>query len=257
MVKVKTIIINKNGSLKETSSTIHNIDDLYKKCNFNNDNDFDYRHTWKLDDGHNISLFSKNDGVANTENKYDLPPPLDNKLYFGNMLLLKHSNINNDELNLDNLLDLKLNEWNVLYDKLFGGFEDLNDTEDDEDNEEDSIPEHMKTNEGYLKDDFVVDDNDIEYENVENGETSEEEYLSCTDTDINSDEFSEYTDEEEENGIEEDGVEEDITDEGSTEEGSTEEGSTEEGSSEEGSTEEGSTEEGSAEEASAGENNND
>jgi hypothetical protein len=46
-----------------------------------------------------------------------------------------------------------------MYEKLFGGFEELthNDTTDDED-EMKHIPKEKQTKSGYLKDDFVVDD---------------------------------------------------------------------------------------------------
>ena len=46
---------------------------------------------------------------------------------------------------------------------MFGGFEDLSATAAEDENEEDelaSVPEHMKTKDGYLKDGFVVDDDD-------------------------------------------------------------------------------------------------
>ena len=44
---------------------------------------------------------------------------------------------------------------------MFGGFEDLDATAAEDENEEDElddIPDSMKTKEGYLKDGFVVDD---------------------------------------------------------------------------------------------------
>ena len=53
--------------------------------------------------------------------------------------------------------------WNIIYEKLFGGFEDLAATalaDENESDELDSIPSHKKTSSGYLKDGFVVDDED-------------------------------------------------------------------------------------------------
>ena len=35
-----------------------------------------------------ISIYCKDKGRANSENKYDLPPPLDSNLYFGNMAFI-------------------------------------------------------------------------------------------------------------------------------------------------------------------------
>ena len=63
---------------------------------------------------------------------------------------------------------------------MFGGFEDLDATAEEDDKEEDEledIPDDMKTKEGYLKDGFVVDgDDDIEDEDDDFSELEEEEY---------------------------------------------------------------------------------
>ena len=54
-----------------------------------------------------------------------------------------------------------------MYEKLFGGFEDLTTTALEDENEEDElekVPKDKKTKHGYLKDGFVVDsDEDEEY----------------------------------------------------------------------------------------------
>ena len=68
-----------------------------------------------------------------------------------------------------------------MYEKLYGGFEDLSKLALEDENEEDeldSIPAHLKTKEGYLKDGFVVDDSDVKLdsESESNSELSEEEY---------------------------------------------------------------------------------
>ena len=92
--------------------------------------------------------------------------------------------------------------WNKIYEKLFGGFENLavSCLEDEyEIDELDLIPADKKTKQGYLKDGFVIDSddneedleiNDSEDEEEEDGEEensdeldagselSEEEYLS-------------------------------------------------------------------------------
>ena len=38
-----------------------------------------------------VSVYAWNDGEAGDENKHDLPPPIDNDLYFGNVYLLGHT----------------------------------------------------------------------------------------------------------------------------------------------------------------------
>ena len=91
------------------------LDALYKKCNFRKNDNFDKRHTWKMDDINYVTIFSKNKGRANSENKYDLPPPVDKDLYYGSMLLLKHET---DEIKNENVKDLTIEEWNKLYEEI-------------------------------------------------------------------------------------------------------------------------------------------
>ena len=67
-----------------------------------------------------IELWARDNGIANTENKYDFPPPVDNDLFFGNCLLVNYDMENNTHK------DISKPEWKAIYEKLFGGFEDLN-----------------------------------------------------------------------------------------------------------------------------------
>ena len=46
---------------------------------------------------------------ANTENKCELPPPLDNQLYFGSMLVVKHKE--EGKYNMDDLVELTVENW--------------------------------------------------------------------------------------------------------------------------------------------------
>lgn len=153
---VKVLLINKNSSLKISKFNNFDVNQLYKKCNFQNNNNFEKHHTWKNKDSY-YSIFAKDVGRAGSENKYDLPPPLDKTdiLYFGNLVIVKH-----DDPELDNhsVCDINLNEWNQFYEKQFGGFEDLG--ESDSFSEEEVIPKELQTKDGYLKDGFVVDDDD-------------------------------------------------------------------------------------------------
>ena len=169
MTKETGILINKTGELKEVK--INDLNELYKLCKFKKPDNFDLRHTWKIrlkETKYKLNLYAKNDGRANTENKYDLPPPIDNDLFFGSMLVVAFSPD-------DELLSLTIEIWEKLYEKMFGGFEDLKDTAKEEEEEEDeleNIPDSMKTKEGYLKDGFIVDD-DVD----EEGDYEEEEDL--------------------------------------------------------------------------------
>lgn len=159
---VSIVIVQKNGDLKENNVKEFSKNDLYKKCNFKKADNFICRTVWNnknnLFDFTNIQLWAKDEGKANSENKYDFPPPVDNSLYFGNCALLAFKN--------DEIIDLSIELWEKYYEYLFGGFENLKDCEEEDENEEDElehIPNEMKTKEGYLKDGFVIDDdNDSE-----------------------------------------------------------------------------------------------
>ena len=208
---VKVILVDKNGKLKESIINNFSVENLFKKCNLRKKNNFEKRHTWEFSENNEfVSVFSKDDGRANNENKYDLPPPIDNKLYFGKMLLVCHGE---EELVDDNVLDLTQNKWSSYYEKLFGGFEDL---VSEEESEEEEIPAQFKTKEGYSKEDgFIVDDEeeeeDIEEyipEEEEEGEdkstTEEDEELMGEESDLGDDEEEEEEEEDEEEETESD-----------------------------------------------------
>ncbi len=178
---VKVIIVDKGCNLKSSDIKDFNKDMLYKKCNYRKKDDFSRRNTWKMNDDYYVSLYAKDKGRANSENKYDLPPPIDKDLYYGSMLLVKHCY---QELTNETAEDFELEEWNKLYEKLFGGFEDLG--EEDSYSEEEEIPEHLQTKQGYSKEDgFVVSDNDVDDDDdyVPNEEEEEEAHSSTDDAD--------------------------------------------------------------------------
>ena len=138
-----------------------------------------------------------------------LPPPIDKDLYFGSMVLVKHcyKDVTNETAE-----DFDVEEWNKLYEKLFGGFEDLG--EDDSYSEEEEIPEHLQTKQGYSKEDgFVVSDGDVEDDDyIPEEEEDEEEAHSSTDDADDEDGMgkdSEIDDDEEEEEDEDDYEEED------------------------------------------------
>jgi hypothetical protein len=186
MVKDQGILIDKTGELKEVK--INDINNLYKTCKLKKPDNFELRHTWNVkikSEKYNIKLHAKNEGRANSENKYDLPPPVDNELYFGSMLLLAYDD--------DNLINLSLELWEKIYEKLFGGFENLKDTEKEDEEEEDeldNVPDNMKTKEGYLKDGFIVDndDDDIDDDIDDEDDDDDEEEDNIDSSEDNDDE---------------------------------------------------------------------
>ena len=149
---VSILIIDKNCAIKTTTVKKYNEDELYKKAGFKSSSGFARHNVWNLGSNVNIHLFGKIVGRAGQENKYDFPPPIDKQLFFGSCVLVNYT----DD---DEVIDLNSTQWKIVYDKLFGGFEDIGDEDSDEssDDADDDIP---KTKDGYAKDGFVVDNDD-------------------------------------------------------------------------------------------------
>ena len=206
---VKIILVNKNASLTEKSVKNFELSTLYKKCSLKSEANFEKRHTWNVDDCF-YSVYAKDNGRANSENKYDLPPPIDEELYFNTMAIIKHMEPKATNVTV---ADLIISEWDKVYEKLFGGFEDLDHSEElSEDDEE--ISESEKTKEGYHKDGFVVDDDDddedyvpeeddLEESDSYNDESGEEESEELDSEELEELEESEESEEEEEEDSEE------------------------------------------------------
>ena len=192
------IVIEKNGSLKsaDIKEDLICAEELSKKCKFKKVDGFIKRTSWNYSSKNEeenltskiiVDLWAKDDGVANHENKYEFPPPVDSELFFGACALVARDNKNN-------YINLTKDKWNTIYEYLFGGFETLVANEDDDDDEEDeldSIPKSRKTRDGYLKDGFVVDggagcDSDVGVNADENGSDDDDE-----DSDTDSDKSSE------------------------------------------------------------------
>tara|TARA_B110000305_G_scaffold201024_1_gene228557 strand:+ start:49 stop:678 length:630 start_codon:yes stop_codon:yes gene_type:complete len=209
-MSISGIIIEKNTSLKNIKINEVKIETLGKKCGFKKLDDFEVQHTFKTKfnkEKYTIEVYGKVNGRANNENKYDYPPPIDNTLFFGNMLLL--CKINDVYASPD---DFNSDVWKKIYTRLFGGFIDLDKCEKEDDEEEDeldTIPDEMKTKEGYLKDGFIVDDEEsneshdviIEQEGINLDDNSTDDLLSESstidiDSELSEEEYMLYSDDE-------------------------------------------------------------
>jgi hypothetical protein len=157
------VIVERLGSLKLLSIKDFKQEELYKKCGFKKAEGFNKQTEWNVKcDGkkYTIQVFGKNDGRANSENKYDFPPPIDTRLLYGGCAIVSQIKLDDGSKTYTNL---SLSVWNKIYEKLFGGFEDLASTAKEDEEEEDeleNIPKEKKTKDGYLKDGFVVDGSD-------------------------------------------------------------------------------------------------
>ena len=112
-------------------------------------------------------------------------------MYYGTVLLFKHEN---EEPRNDEIINFTKDEWDKLYEKLFGGFEDLDEEEEDSDDELENVPSEMKTKDGYLKDGFVVDTSSGDEDYVPPEEDDVESLLS-EDSEVTSGEQSDSEDE--------------------------------------------------------------
>lgn len=156
------VIVDKTGTLKSLNVKEYKEEELFKKCGFKKADGFEKHTIWPVKiDGqkYNVAMYGKLDGKANMENKYDFPPPIDTKLFFGACALV--ATTTPDKGKGQQLHNLSVELWEKMYEKLFGGFENLAVTAAEDEEEEDelaAIPAAKKTKKGgYLKDGFVVD----------------------------------------------------------------------------------------------------
>jgi hypothetical protein len=177
---ISIIIVEKIGSLKLLTVKDYKEEELYKKCGFKKPDHFGLQTEWsvKMDGSkYYVSLYGKTEGKANTENKYDFPPPVDSTLFFGNCALV--CKVIDSTIKEKKLVSITLQQWDKMYEKLFGGFEDLAATAQEDEleiDELDAIPASKKTKDGYLKDGFVVDsESDSQDDGGDDGGDEEDE----------------------------------------------------------------------------------
>lgn len=175
------ILIEKTGTIKSVSVKDLTPESLSKKAGFKSAEGFALQHTWGQEEGldQHISLYAKTTGRAGQENKYDFPPPVDERLFFGTCVLVGK--------NADGTAaDLGEEDWEEIYEFLFGGFEDIGSDDSDEDEEDIDTDDELaaltketgavvkQTKQGYAKDGFIVDD-DEDDDDYESEESSSEE----------------------------------------------------------------------------------
>ena len=177
------VLIDKTGNISDKKVKQYDERELYKKAGFKKADGFSIQTTWEnisIDDKcySKLVMYGKTGGNAGKENQYEFPPPVDTILCFGTVLIV-HKDKNN------NAKDLRVSDWNSIYDYLYGGFEDTgnNGEENDDENDDDELKEvdaNEITKQGYLKDDFIVEDGECEEEDEGfeyESELSEDEYF--------------------------------------------------------------------------------
>ena len=96
-------------------------EELCRKCKFKKIDGYIKRTEWEYlskcssssssssDNKIIIELWAKDDGLANYENKYEFPPPVDNELFFGACALIARNNKNNYKNMLAKVYEIHLN----------------------------------------------------------------------------------------------------------------------------------------------------
>ena len=151
------LIVEKSGNIKEATIKKWVETDLYKKAGLKTPEGFEKAHEWTVN-GTRVSLYGKTTGKAGQENKYDFPPPVDTALFFGSCILTVES----DSLN-------KV-QWESIYEELFGGFEDLEDSDEETESDDEEGDDLPRTKDGYVKDGFVVEEEEEQDEEEESDE---------------------------------------------------------------------------------------
>lgn len=168
---VNILIIEKTGRIKEVEVNQFDEQELYKKAGFKSADGFDLHTEWGAEiDGkqYSVSLYGKTNGRAGQENKYELPPPMDNTLFFGSCVLVNRINGKAESISKS--------DWNTVYEFLYGGFDDIGDEDSEVSTDDDHDDDVDRTKEGYVKDGFIVDDD----EPHRNDDNSEEEIVKKT-----------------------------------------------------------------------------
>lgn len=171
-MSIKAICLLPNQSIKsiEVSSQL-NLDNLkINELPFNkNCGKGDIQR--ECDFGYNditVSIFAWTYGRAGQENRHELPPPIDNELYFGNVYVFAHKN--------DKLVDFTEEEYNNFYETAYGGFDEIGSEDEWSEEDEEIVGEF---------DDFIISENKDKNEFIDENDS---DYIpSETDFDTNED----------------------------------------------------------------------
>lgn len=168
---ISIIVVEKTGVLKTQTIKDNNENELYKKAGLKTAEGFSCQASWNVEiEGTKYSahVYAKTTGRAGQENKYDFPPPIDQTLFFGSCII-----VNKNEAG--DIIDLSTKDWETIYEYLFGGFEDIGDEDSEDDSDSDEDDDIPRTKEGYVKDGFIVDDDDDEEDDDEDEDEDEED----------------------------------------------------------------------------------
>jgi len=113
---------------------------------------------WEMPDGMIVSMFGWVKGKEEFINKLEVPPPVDMELYYGDLIFI--ATIKNIPIHFN------IEKFEEFYSEAFGGFEDIEDSDDEANDEYDEGDDEGDD------DSFIVEDHESE---PEDSEESEEE----------------------------------------------------------------------------------
>lgn len=117
-----------------------------------------------------LTLIGYTSGKAGSENKHELPPPFDNILCFGDIVLIASTY----PTTYTKPVAFKPEDYEAFYTKMFGGFEDI-DSEDEEDEEAEEAEEAEEVDGTDVKEKIIVEEPEAEEGVAEEEEGSEDE----------------------------------------------------------------------------------
>ena len=88
---IGVLIVEKAGTLKPLCVKIYNESELYKRCGFKSESNFQKQCDWSTTRGdktYTVSAYGKDVGRIGFENNYNFPLPLNNTPLFGNCVLV-------------------------------------------------------------------------------------------------------------------------------------------------------------------------
>ena len=136
------------------------------------------------------------------ENKFEFPPPVDSTLFFGNCIVAAYRN--------GVSINFTTEMWEVSYEELMEGFENLDDTKMEDDEEEEEEDDEEEEEEDDEEEDDVddeeeddVDDEDEDEDEDEDDDVDDEDEDEDEDDDEDDDDDENDDDEEEEEGDDE------------------------------------------------------
>jgi hypothetical protein len=119
-----------------------------------------------------LHLFGYQKGKAGTENKHELPPPHDGMLLFGDILVVTTTSADS----YSNPIPFTMEDYEAFYTSAFGGFEDLDEEEEEIEESEEEIEDDKGEKEEEAEVEAEVEEEEEEEEaEVEEAEEGEED----------------------------------------------------------------------------------